>query len=136
MAFDFYTFQVDAFQNYNSAPPFVLPSQRTYNGSRIFATVSNLLQWRQEATGDIISIEVWMPTNTSATSAIFNLRKNGANLLAGSGRPIIATGQSSSSKTGLELPAVIGDLMELSVEQVPELGIGTPIYMIVQTQVG
>lgn len=116
--------------------PFAIPTSRRYTGARIFTTTSNLLQWRQEATGNIVGIEFWTAANTSATSAIFNLRQNSTNLLAGAGRLIVATGQSNSSKTGLSIPAVLGDLMELSVEQVPSIGIGTPVTIIVRTQVG
>ncbi len=115
---------------------FTIPTQRRYSGSRVFAAVSNLLSWRQEATGSIISIDLWCQQNTHATSAIFNLRKNGESVLAGASRLIVPNGSASVSRSGLSIAAELGDQIDLSIEQIPPTGIGTPITVLVRTQVG
>src|SRR5690606_24212730 len=49
---------------------FTIPTSRQYNGSRIFSNVSNLLMWRQEATGTLTSLEIWTAANAGPQSAI------------------------------------------------------------------
>lgn len=116
---------------------FTIPTARSYSGSRLFTTLTNLLVWRQEIAGTIKEIDLYMGVNDAAsTQAIFNIRKNGTRLLADSGRLIVNAGASSSLKTGLALTAAVGDLMALEIEQCPSTGIPGPIYIVTRTEVG
>lgn len=119
----------------SSGTAFSVYAEKRYTGNRVTTTTTNLLSFRAMANGTIKALNLWMPTNTGATSAIFNLRINSVAQFTGASRLIVASSQSSAAKTGLSTAVTLGDLIELSVEQVPSVGIGTPVEFLMKVEV-
>jgi len=127
MSFQTDSFYAEAFQTPINDSPFIIPMNKQRSGARVVATGA-ILRYKATATGEISTVDMWINgTNSSATSIIFNVEINGDAVFSEGDRPTIATGESHVQKTGVGEPIEIGDNVEITIEQIPSVGVSVPI---------
>lgn len=109
--------------------------ERIYNGTTVRSPVGSLLYLRAPVTGTIRRVDVWLASNLSIGTAVFNVYQNGTPLWTGGSRPSIASGSLVVSKTELSFAAVSGDILTLDLESIGQAGPLSPIVFVIEIDV-
>jgi len=103
--------------------PFTIPMAKQRRSSRL-AAAATIIVYKATCTGTIDTFDIWLnEANTSPTSAIFNLKINGDEVFSGADRPTFTTGASHVQKTDVGAAVVLGDDIEIAIEQCPSTGV-------------
>lgn len=101
---------------------------RTIN---LVAPQNGVMYLRSTVAGNVIKVAVYQSQAVTGGQAAWNLRQNDTQLFSGASRPIVTVGNTSSTKTGLSIPTVIGDVFKLDIEEVPSGGVTAPVVLLI-----
>jgi hypothetical protein len=110
------------------------PLEAIYTGADLEDATLGVLQFRSPG-GTIKAAYLYVGDNVS-DDAVFNISIENVALWTLGDRLTVLDGESETSKTGLNIVTVRGDVIQLDLEEVPETGITAPVTLILEIEDG